>query len=191
MTHPSKSALTPIPVATPVATSGGISVATLGSVLLTSILLSVLSVLSVFSIISIISILPSFPASARAEEPAPLLPSAETEEQRSARLSWWREARFGLFIHWGPASLSGTEISWSRIGHPHDHPGLESVPPEVYDKLYLRFDPVKFDADAWMSLAREAGMKYVVFTAKHHDGFSMWPTRLRPPSRPRPSRAIL
>ncbi len=111
---------------------------------------------------------------------APTLPTSETPEQRDARLAWWREARFGLFIHWGPASVNGTEISWSRIGHPHDHPGMETVPPEVYDHLYERFNPVKFDAKAWMRLAKEAGMKYVVFITKHHDGFSMWPTQLRP-----------
>ena len=96
------------------------------------------------------------------------------------RVQWWMQARFGMFIHWGPASVNGTEISWSRQGHPFDHPGLESVPPEVYDNLYKRFNPVKFNADAWMRLAKDAGMKYVVFTTKHHDGFSMWPTKLRP-----------
>ena len=95
-------------------------------------------------------------------------------------MAWWREARFGLFIHWGPSSLSGKEISWARIGHPHDLHGNESVPPEQYDNLYKRFNPVKFDADAWMRLAKDAGMKYVVFITKHHDGFSMWPTKLRP-----------
>ncbi len=109
----------------------------------------------------------------------PLLPTAETPAQREARLSWWREGRFGLFIHWGPSSLSGKEISWARVGHPHDHRGLESVPADEYDVLYRRFDPVRFDADAWMRLAKEAGCKYVVFIAKHHDGFSMWPTKLR------------
>lgn len=95
------------------------------------------------------------------------------------RMGWWRDAKFGLFVHWGPASVAGTEISWSRIGHPFDHPGHESVPPETYDTLYQRFDPVRFDADQWMDLAEEAGMKYVVFVTKHHDGFSMWPTKLR------------
>ena len=117
---------------------------------------------------------------AGAADPEPLLPTAETPAQRDARLAWWREARFGLFIHWGPSSVSGKEISWARIGHPHDHRGLESVPPEEYDNLYQQFNPVKFDADAWMRLAKDAGMKYVVFITKHHDGFSMWPTKLRP-----------
>jgi len=122
------------------------------------------------------------PTAHAAEAPAEglLLPSMETPAQRDARLAWWREARFGLFVHWGPASVNGTEISWSRIGHPFDHKGLESVPPEKYDALYQQFNPVKFDADAWIQLAKEAGMKYVVFITKHHDGFSMWPTQQRP-----------
>lgn len=110
----------------------------------------------------------------------PRLPGDETPLERDARLQWWREARFGLFIHWGPSSLSGKEISWARIGHPHDHKGHESVPAAEYDALYQQFNPVKFDADAWMQLAHDAGMKYVVFITKHHDGFSQWPTRLRP-----------
>lgn len=106
--------------------------------------------------------------------------SPPTAEGRETRMQWWRDAKFGLFIHWGPASLSGKEISWSRIGHPHDGIGHESLPPEVYDNLHHQFNPVKFDADRWMRMAKDAGMKYVVFVAKHHDGFSMWPTKLRP-----------
>lgn len=128
------------------------------------------------AVTSLLFAMPSAPAA----QPVPLLPSQETDGQREVRLRWWRDAKFGLFIHWGPASLSGKEISWARIGHPFDHQGLESVPAEVYDKLYERFNPVKFDAPAWMRLARDAGMKYVVFITKHHDGFSMWPTKLRP-----------
>lgn len=120
------------------------------------------------------------PESLSAGAAEPRLPDAESPRERDARLQWWREARFGMFIHWGPASVSGKEISWARVGHPHDHPGLESVPAAEYDQLYRQFNPVKFDADRWMRLARDAGMKYVVFTTKHHDGFSLWPTRLRP-----------
>lgn len=136
----------------------------------------------VFVLMPILAIFPIrgvLAADEQSPQAAPLLPSAETPEQRDARLAWWREARFGMFIHWGPASVNGTEISWSRIGHPHDHSGMETVPPEVYDNLYKEFNPVKFDANAWMQLAKEAGMKYVVFITKHHDGFSMWPTQLR------------
>ena len=94
------------------------------------------------------------------------------------KMQWWRDAKFGLFIHWGPSSLSGTEISWSRIGHPYDHHGFESVPAETYDHLYENFNPVKFDADNWMKIAKISGFKYVVFVTKHHDGFCMWPSKL-------------
>lgn len=135
-------------------------------------MLAALAAASVLALVPLYNVL--------AAEAAPLLPSAETPAQRDARLAWWREARFGMFIHWGPASVNGTEISWSRKGHPHDHPGMETVPPEIYDALYTKFNPVRFDADAWMQLANDAGMKYVVFITKHHDGFSMWPTKLRP-----------
>ncbi len=104
-----------------------------------------------------------------------------TPQDQDARMQWWRDAKFGLFLHWGPASVNGTEISWSRAGHPFDHPSDTAVvPPAVYDNLYKQFNPVKFDADAWMRMAKDAGMKYVVFITKHHDGFSMWPTALRP-----------
>jgi len=108
-----------------------------------------------------------------ADPPRALAPRPASPRQ----MRWWRDARFGLFIHWGPASVAGVEISWARIGHPHDHPGHESVPAEEYDNLYRRFNPVRFDPDAWMRLAKEAGMRYVVFVTKHHDGFCLWPTK--------------
>lgn len=90
------------------------------------------------------------------------------------RLQWWQAARFGLFIHWGPVSLVGTEIGWSRGG---ERRGLRfdlppgPVPVEVYDNLYQEFNPVQFDATEWVQIAQEAGMRYMVFTSKHHDGF--------------------
>jgi len=100
--------------------------------------------------------------------------------QNDPKLEWFRDAKFGLFMHWGPSSVRGTEIGWSRYSHPFDHgDGTGIVPDEEYDNLYKKFNPVKFDADEWMKLAKEAGFKYVVFTAKHHDGFSNWHTKLR------------
>ncbi len=100
--------------------------------------------------------------------------------QLDAKLEWFRDAKFGLFMHWGPSSVRGTEIGWSRYSHPFDHgDGTGIVPDEEYDELFKKFNPVKFDADAWMKLAKAAGFKYVVFTAKHHDGFSNWHTKLR------------
>ncbi|TNF46317.1 MAG: hypothetical protein EP310_00555 [Bacteroidetes bacterium] len=89
-------------------------------------------------------------------------------EDHAAKLEWWKDARFGMFIHWGPVSLKGTEIGWSR--------GRE-IPVSTYDSLYLQFDPVNFNADEWVSIAKAAGMKYIVFTSKHHDGFCNWDTR--------------
>lgn len=94
-------------------------------------------------------------------------PPASGASTSTPDLAWWRDARFGMFIHWGPASLTGKEISWSRQG----------TGPAVYDRLYERFNPVKFDAHAWVAAARAAGMRYIVLTAKHHDGFMLWDTK--------------
>ena len=82
-----------------------------------------------------------------------------------ASLQQFRDIKFGLFVHWGPVSLRGTEIGWSRG---------KQVSIEEYDELYKEFNPVLFDADAWVRIAKNAGMKYLVFTAKHHDGFCNW-----------------
>lgn len=76
--------------------------------------------------------------------------------------------RFGMFIHWGPVSLRGTEIGWSRD---------REVPKEDYDSLYREFNPVLFNADEWVKTAKDAGMKYLTITARHHDGFCLWPTK--------------
>lgn len=93
--------------------------------------------------------------------------NTENSTLPNPRLTWWQDARFGMFIHWGPVSLIGKEISWSRGGY-----GISK-----YDSLYLKFNPKQFDAKNWVKLAQQAGMKYMVFTAKHHDGFCMWDTK--------------
>lgn len=96
-----------------------------------------------------------------------------------ADMQWWEEARFGLFIHWGPVSIKGTEIGWSRGGERRGQgSGRGEIPVDVYDNLYKEFNPVEFNADEWVALAQEAGMKYLVFTSKHHDGFSMFDSQL-------------
>ena len=75
--------------------------------------------------------------------------------------------RFGMFIHWGPVTLRGTEIGWSRG---------QQVPVAEYDNLYKEFNPVLFNADEWVKTAKDAGMKYLTITSKHHDGFCLWPS---------------
>ena len=94
--------------------------------------------------------------------------SGQTPVNNKQKLEEWKDARFGMFIHWGPVSLKGTEIGWSR--------GRE-IPVAAYDALYKQFNPVYFNADEWVSVAKAAGMKYIVLTTKHHDGFCLWNTR--------------
>ena len=83
----------------------------------------------------------------------------------------WQDDRFGMFIHWGPVSITGKEISWSRGK-------TNGTPVEVYDALYKQFNPEKFNADEWVAAAKAAGMRYIVLTTKHHDGFCLWDTKL-------------
>jgi alpha-L-fucosidase len=102
----------------------------------------------------------------------------QTTNAHSAELEAWRAERFGMFIHWGPVSLKGTEIGWSRGGERRGYRSQgNQVPVEVYDNLYKEFNPTNFDARAWVATAKAAGMKYLVFTTRHHDGFSMFDTK--------------
>jgi len=94
------------------------------------------------------------------------------------RISWWGEARFGMFIHWGPVSLKGTEISWSRANSNPKCPNAGPISVEEYDNLYKRFNPTKFDAKEWVKIAKASGMKYMVLTAKHCDGFLLWDSKV-------------
>jgi alpha-L-fucosidase len=123
-----------------------------------------------------------------------------------ADYEWWREARFGVFIHWGPgAFVHGNSLpwpkipgrpSWHELGYMADHnkvdelsveevqkyykqykaAGKNGIPtkPEIYNSLYKIYNPVNFDADKIVKMAKDAGAGYVVFTTKHHDGFCMW-----------------
>jgi alpha-L-fucosidase len=84
------------------------------------------------------------------------------------RTSWYRDARFGMFIHRGPYSVASVEASWTIM-----RPKPGSITPVEYCELYKEFNPTKFDPHSFGDLARSASQKYMVFTSKHHDGFCM------------------
>src|SRR5215471_13384079 len=85
------------------------------------------------------------------------------------RTAWYRQAKFGMFIHWGPYSQASVEASW-----PIMVPKPGGIAEPDYRALAKTFNPTKFDPHAWIDLARQAGQKYMVFTTKHHDGFCMF-----------------
>jgi alpha-L-fucosidase len=102
----------------------------------------------------------------------------ESMKGREQRLSWWREARFGMFVHWGVYSTLGNEYAGRKGGTYAEHvQRVLKIPiPEYRAKVAGVFKPTEFDADEWIRTAGEAGMGYFVITAKHHDGFALWPT---------------
>lgn len=93
-----------------------------------------------------------------------------------AEMKWFKDAKLGIFVHWGPALFETTSLSWGRLGERSGagKPATNGVPPEVYDNLYKKFNPVNFDADKWMRQVKDWGAEYIVFTAKHHDGFAFF-----------------
>ncbi len=102
---------------------------------------------------------------------------AETPQQRDARMSWWREAKFGMFIHWGVYAVPAGTYQDKPV------PGLGEwimfdgkIPVSEYKAYGPQFNPTQYDPAAWAALAKEAGMRYVVITAKHHDGFALFPS---------------
>ncbi len=93
--------------------------------------------------------------------------------KRVDRMEWWREARFGLFIHWGLYAIPAGE--WNgETGHAEWIRTTAQIPLDVYDSFIDEFNPIHFNAEKWVRLAKEAGMKYIVITSKHHDGFCLF-----------------
>ena len=116
-------------------------------------------------------------AEAPVATPAPDDLPRETEEQRDARMAWWRDARFGMFIHWGVyARLAGTYDGKQIPSLGEQIMGKGEIPVAKYKELAKEFNPTKYNAEEWVLLAKRAGMKYIIITAKHVDGFALWPT---------------
>jgi alpha-L-fucosidase len=91
------------------------------------------------------------------------------------RIAWWKEARFGMFIHWGVYSVPAGEWKGQKQNHIGEWIMLDfQIPMSEYKALTKQFNPVKFNADQWVQYAKDAGMKYIVITSKHHDGFAMF-----------------
>jgi len=92
----------------------------------------------------------------------------------------WKDLRFGMFVCWGPVTLTGLEIGWSRGKARPDQQqgGGGPTPAPVYDALYTQWKPDQFDAREWVRVARDAGARYIIFLVKHHDGFCLYDTRL-------------
>ncbi|MEI6516897.1 MAG: alpha-L-fucosidase [bacterium] len=101
----------------------------------------------------------------------------ETKEQKAARMKWFDESRFGMFIHWGVYSVPAGE--WNgNTGYGEWFLEETKMPVSQYEKFAKEFNPVKFNAKEWVRMAKDAGVKYIVITTKHHDGFGMYPSKL-------------
>ena len=105
-----------------------------------------------------------------------LAAGAQTNISTDEKMEWWQDAKFGMFVHWGPYSIYGGKY----MGHNQRRGGAEwimnrcKIPVREYKAAASTFNPVKFDADSLVLMAKNAGMKYLVFTTKHHDGFAMF-----------------
>jgi len=100
---------------------------------------------------------------------------AQNSLTRDQRMQWWRDARFGMFIHWGDYAQLAGNYKGQQVGRGGEWiMNRAKIPVLEYQQFAKQFNPVKYDADAWVKTARDAGMKYIVITAKHHDGFAMF-----------------
>lgn len=116
---------------------------------------------------------------APAAEPAARVANGEQANQPSfdQRMQWWRDARFGMFIHWGLYAIPAGK--WGdRTDHGEWIMNTAHIPVEQYEQFLAQFNPTKFDADAWVKLAKDAGMKYITITSKHHDGFALFDSKV-------------
>src|SRR5580698_9035507 len=107
---------------------------------------------------------------------------AEAAKTRDERLAWWREARFGCFIHWGAYSVLGGDWQGQpNPGYAEHIMRVNKIPLATYrSQVAAKFHPDAFDARQWVALIKGAGMRYIIITSKHHDGFAIWPSNVNP-----------
>lgn len=103
----------------------------------------------------------------------------ETTEEKEQRLEWWKDAKFGMFIHWGAYSVPA---GWYRNEmYPNASEWLmdfANISPAEYEQYPKQFNPVEYNPEKWVQIAKQAGMKYIVITSKHHDGFCIWDSKV-------------
>ena len=103
-------------------------------------------------------------------------PVSETRAERDARMQWFRDAKFGMFIHWGVYAVPAGE--WNgKTDYAEWIMENAKIPASQYETFQKQFNPVKFDAQKWVAIAKDAGVKYIVITSKRHDGFAMFDTK--------------
>ncbi len=101
----------------------------------------------------------------------------ETKEQKDERMAWWREARFGMFIHWGVYAVPAGTYNGKQIDGIGEWIMLRGqIPVKEYKAYAKEFNPVKYNPNDWAELAKRAGMRYIIITSKHHDGFALFPS---------------
>jgi alpha-L-fucosidase len=120
-----------------------------------------------------------FPVAAQDSSRVTLTSLTETRAQHDQRMSWWRDARFGMFIHWGLYAVPAGEYKGQRSERIGEWiMEWANIPRSEYEKFATQFNPVEFNAKEWVRIAKDAGMKYIVITSKHHDGFSMYGSKV-------------
>ena len=110
--------------------------------------------------------------------PAAAQATSETATQRDARMSWWREARFGMFIHWGAYAVLAGNYHGQRVNGGEWIMNNAHIPISEYETYVHQFNPVDYDPATWVRIAKDAGMKYIIITSKHHDGFAIFDSKV-------------